>query len=85
MNVIDLCERGYIPDVLARAGMRGLMRERLRDEASGDGELRMQRYNRFLDQPRASPIAVDTGAANEQPHQVPGGFFRLHLGPQLKY
>ncbi|HZR38027.1 MAG TPA: cyclopropane-fatty-acyl-phospholipid synthase family protein [Nevskia sp.] len=85
MNVIDLCERGYIPDPLARAGMRSLMRQRLRDEAAHDGEARMQRYNRFLDELRASPIAVETGAANEQHYEVPAEFFHLHLGPLLKY
>jgi len=58
MNVIDLCERGYFPDTLARAGMRSLMRRRLLDEASHDGEVRSQRFNRFLDELRASPIAV---------------------------
>ena len=29
MNAIDLCERGLVPDVLARAGMRRLMATRL--------------------------------------------------------
>ena len=85
MNVIDLCERGYIPDVLARAGMRSLMRQRLADEASNDGELRAQRYNRFLDELRASPIAIETRAANSQHYEVPAEFFQLHLGPLLKY
>lgn len=85
MNIIDLCERGYIPDRLARAGMRSLMRQRLRDEGSGGGESRAQRYSRFLDELRASPIAIETGAANEQHYEVPAEFFRLHLGPRLKY
>ena len=85
MNVIDLCEQGYIPDTLARAGMRSLMRRRLADEANHDGEVRSQRYNRFLDELRASPIAVETRAANEQHYEVPAEFFHLHLGPRLKY
>lgn len=85
MNVIDLCERGYIPDALARAGMRSLMRRRLEDEANHDGEVRSQRFNRFLEQLRSSPIAIETGAANEQHYEVPAEFFKLHLGPRLKY
>ena len=85
MNVIDLCERGYFPDTLARAGMRSLMRRRLVDEADHDGEVRSQRFNRFLDELRASPIAVETRAANEQHYEVPAEFFHLHLGPRLKY
>jgi len=85
MNVIDLCEHGYIPDILARAGMRSLMQQRLVEEASHDGEVRAQRFNRFLDELRASPIAVETKAANQQHYEVPAEFFHLHLGPRLKY
>lgn len=85
MNVIDLCERGLIPDSLSRLGMRQLMKRRLVDEANADGEVRAQRYNRFLAELRASPIAVETTAANEQHYEVPAEFFHLHLGPRLKY
>ena len=85
MNLIDLCESGYIPDTLARAGMRSLMKQRLLDEGIRDGELRSQRFNRFLDELRASPIAIETKAANQQHYEVPAEFFLRHLGPRLKY
>ncbi len=85
MNLIDLCERGYLPDGLTRIGMRQLMKQRLVDEASDDGELRSQRFNRFLADLRSSPIAIETTAANEQHYEVPAEFFHLHLGPRLKY
>lgn len=85
MNLIDLCERGLLPDVLTRFGMRQLMAQRLRDEGLGDGELRSQRFNKFLAELRASPIAIETKAANEQHYEVPAEFFHLHLGPRLKY
>lgn len=85
MTVIDLCEKGLIPDPLSRWGMRQLMKRRLVDEANQDGEVRSQRLNAFLDELRASPIAVETGAANEQHYEVPAAFFHAHLGPRLKY
>jgi cyclopropane-fatty-acyl-phospholipid synthase len=85
MDLIELCERGLIPDVLTRAGMRALMRGRLRDEADGDGELRSERYNQFLAELRSSPIAIETSAANAQHYEVPAEFFHLHLGARLKY
>ena len=85
MNVIDLCEHGYIPDALARAGMRSLMKRRLIGEGDKDGEARSARFNRFLDQLRTSPIAIETEAANSQHYEVPAAFFRHHLGPRLKY
>ena len=85
MNVIDLCERGLIPDSLSRLGMRQLMRRRLSDEAAHDGELRSRRFNEFLSELRASPIAINTQDANTQHYEVPAEFFHLHLGPRLKY
>ena len=85
MNVIDLCERGLIPDSLTRLGMRQLMRRRLTDEAAHDGEVRSRRFNEFLSELRASPIAINTQDANAQHYEVPAEFFHLHLGPRLKY
>ena len=82
MNVIDLCERGYIPDSLSRFGMRRLIAQRLADESSGDTGAR---YRALVDELRLSPVAVHTDAANEQHYEVPAEFFRLHLGPRLKY
>jgi cyclopropane-fatty-acyl-phospholipid synthase len=85
LNLIDLCESGLIPDVLARAGMRQLISKRLKDAAARDGELRSALFRQFLEELKASPIAVLTQAANEQHYEVPAEFFRLHLGPRLKY
>jgi cyclopropane-fatty-acyl-phospholipid synthase len=82
MNVIDLCERGLVPDALARFGMRRLVAQRLRDESAGDPRARHEQFVREL---RASPIAINTQDANAQHYEVPAEFFRLHLGPRLKY
>src|SRR5579859_1802900 len=83
--LIRSCERGWLPDGLIRFGMRQLMRQRLRDEALDNGEVRAQRLNRLLDDLRSSPIAIETQAANTQHYEVPASFFRAHLGPHLKY
>jgi cyclopropane-fatty-acyl-phospholipid synthase len=83
--VIDWCERGRIPDQFVRLGMRRMMRQRLRDEGIGDGEARSKRFNRLVDELRASPIAVETQAANSQHYELPAGFFHGHLGAHLKY
>lgn len=85
MNTIDLCERGLVPDFLARIGMRSMMRARLREEGVHDHEYRSQRFREFLCKLRASPIAIETRAANQQHYEVPAPFFHLHLGPRLKY
>lgn len=82
---IEWCERGLIPDRLARAGMRKLVAQRLVDEGIGDGEMRSERFNRFIDELRNSPIAINTDDANEQHYEVPAEFFHGHLGSHLKY
>jgi cyclopropane-fatty-acyl-phospholipid synthase len=82
MNVIDWCERGLVPDPLARFGMRRLVAQRLAEESAGDPAARHAQFVREL---RASPIAIHTGDANAQHYEVPAEFFRLHLGPRLKY
>ena len=82
MNLIDLCERGYIPDALARFGMRRLIGKRLADESAGDVAARRRALVQSL---RESPVAIHTQDANAQHYEVPAEFFRLHLGPRLKY
>lgn len=83
--LIQSCERGWLPDGLVRAGMRSLMRQRLRDEGLHNGELRSWRFNALLDDLRTGPIAIETDAANTQHYELPPAFFEAHLGPQLKY
>ncbi|MGH8482240.1 MAG: SAM-dependent methyltransferase, partial [Nevskiaceae bacterium] len=39
----------------------------------------------FVRELRASPIAIHAQDANAQHYEVPAEFFRLHLGPRLKY
>jgi cyclopropane-fatty-acyl-phospholipid synthase len=84
-RVIRACERGWLPDPLVRLGMRGLIRQRLRDEHAHDMTRRSQAFDALLQDLRASPIAIETHAANAQHYEVPGAFFEAHLGPRLKY
>lgn len=68
-------------DPIVRAGIRvacarRLRRERRRPPGFGDA---------FVEQLRRSPIAEQVEKANEQHYEVPAEFFRLILGPRLKY
>lgn len=85
MDVIDLCERGLLPDALTRYGMRRMIGQRLRDEGAADPERASARRQALLDALRHSPIAIETQAANHQHYEVPAAFFHRHLGPCLKY
>lgn len=80
---LALAEKGLLPDAAIRAGIRRMLDDRLRDEARraalpGASE-------RFVEELRSSPIALHTGAANEQHYEVPPAFFEIALGRRMKY
>ena len=77
---ISAVERTPIPDTLTRGGVAFLVaraRSELGKGATSDAAFAadMARY----------PIATDTADANAQHYEVPTEFFRLCLGPRLKY
>jgi cyclopropane-fatty-acyl-phospholipid synthase len=85
MSLIDLSERGLVPDALLRHGIRRLCEQRLRDEHADDAAAADARFRALLDELRRSPIAIETDAANEQHYEVPTRFFELCLGKRFKY
>lgn len=85
MSLIELCERGLVPDALTRLGIRRLCEQRLQEEGADDLDLADARFRELLQGLRQSPIAIETAAANEQHYEVPTRFFQLCLGQRLKY
>jgi cyclopropane-fatty-acyl-phospholipid synthase len=85
MSLIDLCERGLVPDALTRYGIRRLCAQRLREEHADDAVAAWTRFRELLDGLRKSPLAIETEAANRQHYEVPARFFELCLGKRLKY
>jgi cyclopropane-fatty-acyl-phospholipid synthase len=85
MSIIELCERGWIPDSLTRYGIRKLCKRRLVEESQSQLNAADQRFRKLLNALRESPIAIETAAANEQHYEVPTDFFKLCLGKRLKY
>src|ERR1700722_20130338 len=85
MALERLLERDVLPDTLLRAGIRRLLRQRLRSECRGDVESQMSALQSLIAQLRASPIAIETEAANAQHYELPTRFFELCLGQRLKY
>ncbi|MCB1034963.1 MAG: class I SAM-dependent methyltransferase, partial [Acidobacteria bacterium] len=82
---IDAAERGWLPELLLRLGIRRLLRQRLAEERAGGVESQARRLSERLEAMEHSPLALSPGAANEQHYEVPAEFFRLVLGPHLKY
>jgi cyclopropane-fatty-acyl-phospholipid synthase len=85
MALESLLERNVLPDALLRFGIRRLLRSRLREERRGNAEAQQAALQELIAQLRASPIAIETDAANAQHYEVPTRFFQLCLGPRLKY
>ncbi|AIU25493.1 SAM-dependent methyltransferase [Pandoraea pnomenusa] len=84
-GLIRLCELGVVPDALLRAGMRQLMRQRLKQEHAHDVERGMSALADLVKELRSSPIAIASQEANAQHYEVPSEFFLAHLGPAMKY
>ena len=84
-GLLGLAERGLVPDVLLRAGIRRMCAGRLQDEYAADPESAARRNAGLISELRASPVAIHTDAANRQHYELPPGFFTRCLGPRLKY
>ena len=78
-------EKGYIPDLIIRFGIRKLLKTRIRQETAPSQEEQHERFQHMVTQLKESPIALVPEKANEQHYEVPPDFFKLALGKHLKY
>ena len=85
ISLDNLLERNLLPDSLIRAGIRRLLKDRLRESHAEDAERVLSDKISFVNGLKRSPIAIDTAAANEQHYEVPSRFYQLVLGRHLKY
>ena len=70
--------RGMVSDGILRLGVRMALRRRLRMLQRVEPQDRLRRMH-------GGPVAVAVDAANRQHYEVPTEFFRMILGPRLKY
>ena len=79
-QVVDrVVASGLVPEPVLRAGIRATCATRLRRER------RLDRKETFIASLASESIARDVQLANEQHYEVSPEFFRLALGPRLKY
>jgi cyclopropane-fatty-acyl-phospholipid synthase len=78
-------EQGWMPDVMVRAGIRRLLRERLAEIGADDAAASAEESERFAAGMRASNVALVPELANAQHYEVPEEFFGLVLGRHRKY
>ena len=76
----SLLERNLLPDFLIRIGIRRICAKRLAEEHDDDLEKQHEKFMRFVNQLRQSPIAVETNAANQQHYYMncPPNFFNAY-------
>lgn len=72
---------GLLPDPLLRAVVRQSCRMRLR----GERRRGLDALEQTVAAMSTGPIAIETGAANDQHYELPAPFFGLVLGPRRKY
>ncbi len=84
-RTLDITESGLLPDALVRAGIRRLLRSRLRDINADDVELSAAALSGFIEMMDAAEIAPVPELANEQHYEVPAAFFAETLGRHRKY
>ena len=75
-----LLDSGMLPDLVLRAGIRRLLRERLRSVDAGEAA-----KAELVARMRSGPIALHAETANDQHYELPPEFFQAVLGRRLKY
>mmetsp|Transcript_10019 Transcript_10019/g.28509 ORF Transcript_10019/g.28509 Transcript_10019/m.28509 type:complete len:374 (-) Transcript_10019:150-1271(-) len=82
---LPLVERGWVPDVLIRWGMRMEIGAQARSLAKGGLEEKMRSTQAFVRELRGMPIAINQPDANTQHYEVPTELYQAALGGFLKY
>ena len=84
-KLIALSEKGFVPDMFIRMGIRHLLGKRIEDLISGDQQLNVTNKDKFIKDMDTSPIALVPDLANEQHYEIPAEFYDLCLGNNKKY
>ncbi|WP_372806938.1 cyclopropane-fatty-acyl-phospholipid synthase family protein [Pontiella sp.] len=85
IDLMELAEKGKMPDSAIRAGIRKLLRDRRKQESKNSREEQLEAVYRFIEMLENSPVAMATETANEQHYEVPSALFQTFMGPHLKY
>jgi cyclopropane-fatty-acyl-phospholipid synthase len=83
--LLELAERGTLPDRLIRFGIRRLDKQRLKTEHRANINDMDGALTRLIENMRQGPIAFRPEKANEQHYELPAAYFKWVLGKHLKY
>jgi cyclopropane-fatty-acyl-phospholipid synthase len=81
----QLLDRDLLPDRAIRSGIRRIIAARAREQAAAAPGTESVRLRQFAAERSQGPIAIATVQANPRHREPPVEFYRLTLGPHLKY
>src|SRR5690348_10913263 len=84
-GAISWVEKGRVPDRVVRFGIRRLLKDRLTEMKAGDRAATARLTREFIAAMHAAELAPLADKANEQPYELPAGFFAEVLGNHRKY
>ena len=84
-RLLNWAERGLLPDVVIRAGIRHLCARTSRAARCATPAEREARMTAWVAEMDQSPIALAPVESNAQHYEVPSAFFAEVLGPHRKY
>ena len=76
-KLIALAEKGYIPDLMIRLGIRSLLQRRIKELVSEDKTINLKNKQSFINDMDAAPLALVPDLANEQHYEIPAEFYNL--------
>lgn len=85
LPLYDILANGIVPEFLIRAGIRHLLKQKLKQLSMGYLCPPNDQLQSFKQELMRYPIAIATDAANTQHYELPAEFFQNILGPQMKY
>jgi len=80
-----LLDKGLMPDVLTRFGIRMKLAQKIKEEKTGLVHIDQANKMAFIESLKTMPIAIQTEEANEQHYEVPPELYHIWLGPRKKY
>ena len=80
-----LLDRGWLPQVVIRYGIRRQIQDRIHAIETASVEEAYQAKMQYIKALRTRPMAIETATANSQHYEVATGFLKACLGPRMKY
>eukprot|EP01036_Dinobryon_divergens_P024114 gene24114-32531_t len=83
--LLPIVEKNLFPDVILRFGMQRELAYELNKIKKMTSETKLAKKLEFVKSIKTMPIAINQRDANDQHYEVPDEFYRMVLGPYLKY